>query len=347
MDHRARRDPLLGVGGTSEPSALRVSVIATVLNEASSVGELLESLCRQIRTPDEVIIVDGGSRDGTVAAIRAYEDRLPLRVLVEPGYAISAGRNRAIAAATGEIIAATDAGVRLDPAWLEELLRPFAASPEERPDVVSGFFVADPRSVFELALGATTLPDREDIDPGSFLPSSRSVAFTKAAWQAVGGYPEWLDYCEDLVFDQRLKAAGFRFAWAPAAVVHFRPRPDAGAFFRQYYRYACGDGKADLWRRRHAARYAAYLFLVMTALSGRHAPRLWPVVLLGAAGYLRRPLQHLWPHLSGLTPVEQVQAVAYLPVIRLVGDVAKMAGYPSGWWWRWCHGPPDNGKATP
>ena len=73
-------------------------------------------------------------------------------------------------------------------------------------------------------MGATVLPAVDEIRPESFLPSSRSVAFTKAAWQAAGGYPEWLDYCEDLIFDFRLREVSGPFAWAPEAVAHFRPR---------------------------------------------------------------------------------------------------------------------------
>jgi len=33
--------------------------------------------------------------------------------------------------------------------------------------------------------------------------------------------------------------------------------------------------------------------------------------------------------------------LALIPVIRLVGDVAKMAGYPAGWWWRLRNNPPE------
>ena len=44
----------------------------------------------------------------------------------------------------------------------------------------------------------------------------------------------------------------------PTAIAHFRPRSSLRAFFKQYYRYSRGDGKADLWRKRHAIRYGAY-----------------------------------------------------------------------------------------
>ena len=139
----------------------------------------------------------------------------------------------------------------------------------------------DPQTPFEIAMGATVLPTLAEVDPATFLPSSRSVAFTKTAWAAAGGYPEWLDYCEDLIFDFRLREVAGPFGWAPDAVAHFRPRGSLAAFFKQYYRYARGDGKADLWRKRHAIRYATYLVALpgLLALAVVHSP----VVAAGAA----------------------------------------------------------------
>jgi len=321
--------------------AERVSVIVTVLNEAASIQTLLHSLAAQTRPPDEVVIVDGGSRDGTWEALQTLAAQMPypLRVLSKPGANISAGRNAAIAAAQGPLIAATDAGVRLEPTWLERLLAPFAT--DDPPDVVSGFFVPDPRSPFELALGAITLPLLEEIVPDRFYPSSRSVAFRRVAWEAVGGYPEWLDYCEDLLFDFALRDAGYRFAFAPDAVAHFRPRPNLRAFFRQYYRYARGDGKADLWRYRHLARYAAYGMIgpALLILALAHHPLWWMGLLLGLAALLRAPLQRLAPRLRGLSARERAKALAWAPVIRCTGDLAKMLGYPVGVCWRWRHSP--------
>ena len=84
-----------------------ISVIITVLNEGESIRRLMDSLVAQTQAPDEVVIVDGGSRDNTVAILREYESTLPLRVLVEPGANISVGRNHAIDAAQGDIIAVT------------------------------------------------------------------------------------------------------------------------------------------------------------------------------------------------------------------------------------------------
>ena len=318
-------------------------MIATILNEGETIRVLLDSLLAQTQPPDEIVLVDGGSRDDTLAHIRAYPAEVPLRLLEEPGCNISEGRNVAIGAAQGEIIAATDAGVRIPANWLENLTRPFAENPDT--NGVAGFFVPDPdpHSAFEVAMSATVLPLRDEIRGETFLPSSRSVAFCKSAWEAVGGYPEWLDYSEDLIFDLRMKSRFGDFAFAPEAVVHFKPRTSLRAFFKQYYLYARGDGKADLWLKRHIARYATYLVIVPTLaiLAVVIHPAFLLGYILGGAVYLRQPYRRL-PHLWGeLSLLQKLLAVLYVPVIRVVGDVAKMIGYPVGRNWRRAHHPPD------
>jgi glycosyltransferase involved in cell wall biosynthesis len=318
-----------------------VTVISTVLNEGESVRRLMDSLLAQTRQADEVVIVDGGSRDNTVAVLNEYGGRLPLRVLVEPGANISRGRNVAVQMAGGDLFACADAGVWLEPGWLECLLAPFENAPSDRwgnvrPQAVAGFFVPDVASPFEIAMGATVLPTLAEVNPATFLPSSRSVAFTRAAWQAAGGYPEWIDYCEDLIFDLRMRAACGPFGWAPGALAHFRPRSSLRAFFKQYYRYARGDGKADLWRRRHAIRYATYLVAlpVLLVLSVLRSP-LWLLALGGGfLAYCRTPYRRLLPYLPRVSTGDRLRTILLIPLIRVAGDVAKMLGYPVGWAWR-------------
>jgi glycosyltransferase involved in cell wall biosynthesis len=318
---------------------MRISVIATVLNEGPSIERLLESLAGQSRPPDEVVVVDGGSTDGTAAALRAWAaaGRLPVKIVVRPGANISQGRNAAVAAATGDVIASTDAGVRLEPGWLEALVALFEDEEGSRVEVVSGWFVADPQTLFETAMGATVLPRRREVKVDTFLPSSRSVAFRKAAWVAAGGYPEWLDYCEDLVFDLKLRELYGVFPFESMARVHFRPRGSLRAFWKQYYRYARGDGKANLWRRRHAIRYLTYLVLLpgLVGLALRDSPWWWLALALGAAAYTATPYLRLWPSLAGYSWPDRTKAVLLVPVIRVVGDCAKMVGYPAGRFWRW------------
>lgn len=337
---------------------MRVSVIVTVFNERTSIERLLDSLAAQTRAPDEVIISDGGSTDGTPEFILSYVRRHPewlphLHLLETPGANISRGRNLAIAAAQGPLLAVTDAGVRLEPTWLEMLCAPWEGTSGPAgagPLAAAGFFVADARGVFQTAMAATVLPLLEDVQPDRFLPSSRSVAFTKEAWLRAGGYPEWLDYCEDLILDFNINAQRPQqptaFVWRPSAVVHFRPRESPGKFWTQYYRYARGDGKADLFRKRHAIRYFTYAVLLPALLGhaffGFFARWLgWIGLLVGIAVYCRRPWQRLLTVGHGLRGEQLVLAALLVPVIRVTGDLAKMAGYPVGLWWRWRHHPPD------
>jgi hypothetical protein len=184
-------------------------------------------------------------------------------------------------------------------------------------------------------MGATVLPQLSDINPETFLPSSRSVAFTKAAWQAVGGYPEWIDYCEDLIFDLALREKFGAFTFAPEAVAYFKPRSSLKSFFKQYYLYARGDGKANLWLKRHLIRYGTYLIGVpVIALLGLISPWFWLLYGVGAVLYLKRPYQRLQPMLRGASRSGQLQAIGWVPIIRVAGDIAKMLGYPVGVRWR-------------
>jgi cellulose synthase/poly-beta-1,6-N-acetylglucosamine synthase-like glycosyltransferase len=315
---------------------LDVSLVCTVLNEAATIDDLMGSVAAQTVRPREVIVVDGGSRDGTHLRIAWWHGRLgcPLRLIERDGATIATGRNVGIAAARASLIVVTDAGVRLDARWLERLCAPFD---DPSVSVCGGFFVPDARTPFEAAMGATVLPARDDIDPATFLPSSRSIAFRKAAWAAVGGYPEWLDYGEDLVFDLSLREHGARSAFAPEAVAHFRPRGTLRAFWHQYFRYARGDGKAGLWPRRHAVRYATYISLIALVGVGKRGRWLWPVAMAAGGMYVRRPYQRLTGALPPLSPTQRLAAIIAVPIIRAVGDLAKMCGYPVGVRWRIRH----------
>lgn len=313
---------------------MSISVIVTVKNEGAAIRPLLDSLIQQTVQPAEVVICDGGSQDNTIEILESYRRWLPLTVISAPGSNISEGRNRAIEAARGPFIAATDAGVSLSPIWLEEIIRPLR---KDGAMVVSGWFEADPYTDFEVVMGATVLPELRDVDPRTFLPSSRSVAFHKDAWRAIGGYPEWLDYGEDLIFDMALYERYGPFPLASRAIAYFRPRRTLRAFYRQYYLYARGDGKANLWPERHAVRYATYLLVIplLLRLIWREKWVGWAGLLGGSIAYCQRPAQRLWRATPGWRLPSRIRALALVPIIRVVGDVAKMAGYPVGVLWRW------------
>jgi glycosyltransferase involved in cell wall biosynthesis len=303
-----------------------VSLVCTVRDEEDTIAALLDSILAQTRRPDEVVINDCGCRDRTMAIVESYRDRLPLRTTAG-GDNIPQGRNTAIRAAQGPLIVCTDAGLRLDPGWLAEIVAPLERG---EAGLVAGFFRADPRTPLERIVGAVNYPRLEEIDPGSFLPAGQSLAFTRQLWEAVGGFPEEQPYSEDLVFTLRALALGYRKAFAPRAFVHFRPRSTLRALFRQYRNYAYGDGLAGLWTRRHALRYASYAVGLALLVAGCWWPALWGVLLLAGVAYLFPFYRRLRPAMGALSPGWRVAAIALVPLVRLVDDLAKIIGYPQG-----------------
>lgn len=308
---------------------MTVSLIATTFNEADSIESWLDGVAVQTRRPDEVVIVDGGSTDGTIDLLERRAAADPsLRLIVEPGANISRGRNVAIKNADGPVIAITDAGTVMHETWLERLTEPLLGDPDL--GVSSGFFEPAGRTALGRLIAAVITPRLPEIDPPDFLPSSRSVALRKEWWEQVSGYPEWLATCEDLVFDFALRDAGAKFAFSPGALVTWYPPGTLRGFFRQYRGYAHGDGVAGLWPKRHAARYGAYGAGLLLLAAGRRSrlPRI--VLALGLAGYMRKFSWRVSQERPWGEGAPMLAAIAAVPGIVMVGDVAKMIGYAEG-----------------
>jgi glycosyltransferase involved in cell wall biosynthesis len=304
---------------------VRISLISTLLNEAAGLNEMLAAIDSQTRAPDEVVIVDGGSTDGSLEILQAWANGRPeIRVESRRGANISAGRNAAIRLATGEVIAVTDFGCILDPGWLAALAAGFK---EAGADVVMGFYTPDPRSRFERIVACLNLPDASEVDPDKFMPSSRSVAFRKTVWEKAGGYPEWLAIGEDMYFNFRVLDTGARRVFAPDALVRWRLRPDLRSTLRQYFRYGEGDGRAGMYPRRHALRFGTYAGAAGFLGVASRRPALLAAVPV-AVGVRMAPAYRR--AVKRLDSAEAAMALAALPVLELLIDLAKMAGYVSG-----------------
>ncbi|HVF08700.1 MAG TPA: glycosyltransferase [Actinomycetota bacterium] len=280
----------------------------------------LASLAEQTRAPDEVVIVDGGSNDGTADAFGASG---AATVLSEPGANISRGRNVALAAATHDVIAVTDADCELDPRWLEAIVAPIEAGAQ----VSMGVTEPVVETTWDRCMAAVNLPlDASSVDVARFNPSHRSVAFRREAIDAVGGYPEWLPIGEDMWVDRRWRELGMDMRLAPDAAVRWRLRRGLAATWRQYFAYARGDAQAGMHPDRHAVRLAVYAGLVAAFASGRTGPRL--LAAAGAVAYARTPVARGWARSRG--PRDRAVATAAVPALLGFLDAAKIAGYAAG-----------------
>lgn len=319
------------------------AVVVTIWNEAHSIIELLEGLLRQSLLPSEIIIVDGGSSDGTTDVIRQWMSHQPsYRLLAHdqtdgrPKQLVcsaslkntvihlaqvkgnrSVGRNAGITLAQAELIAITDAGCQPDKHWLEQLCKEQHRSGTE---VVAGNAVGDPNTAFEAAVVPFVLVMPDRVDPQHYLPATRSMLLSKKVWQQVGGFNEALSHNEDYEFAQRLaKVSGIVFA--TDAIVYWRPRSDIMSFWRMIYRFALGDIQTGLHQRQVFsvfARYTIGLLLVGVAWLEWGIPI---TLLLSAAGLLSYALFALWKNARYCS-----HGWYWLPVLQITCDSAVMVG---------------------
>jgi len=299
---------------------MKISLISTVKDCAGSVDEFLASLAAQTRHPDEVIIVDGGSTDGTA---ERFERDDTVTLIREPGANISRGRNIALGAASHDLIALTDADCVLEPGWLEAIVAPLEAGA----DVSMGFYAPIIDGFFQDCMAAVNLPvDAAEVDPSTFMPSGRSVAYRRDAIDMAGGYPEWLAIGEDMWVDHRWRELGLDLRFAPEAVVRWRLRSGMRDTWVQYFRYARGDAQAGMYPERHALRYGVYAGASLVLRSKRALPKL--AALAGAAAYARTPIRRAWKRFDD--PGERARAIIAVPALMMWIDTAKMAGYAAG-----------------
>lgn len=312
---------------------LEVTVVVPVRNEASAIGELIDSLRKQTLAPVEVILVDGGSTDGTVALARALTaDDERFRV-IEAGEATPGrGRNIGIAAARHEWVALVDAGMRVEPTWLERLARVVEADPSVR--IVYGNVETIGDTRFErYAAIAYVAPKRARDDAMMRAPQIHSSLVHRSVWRAVGGFPD-LRTSEDLFFMERVQAQGTRTGWAPEATVWWHLQPTLRRTFDRfvlYSRHNVWAGRAYDWQHGTARLYAIALAFVLLAVL--HSPWwLAPVAL----GFAARVGKNIWRHREGrnlwwaLNPVQFVGVA----LIIFVVDMATFLGWAQAIVWR-------------
>jgi len=227
----------------------RCSVITTCLNERDTVERWLDSLADQTVPPDQVVICDGGSSDGTPGHISFwYSQRIgkppfPLLLFTEPGANIAEGRNSAARRASHEVMLFTDMGCELMPTWVERMLYPFSTIPEC--ELVMGWYEALASSAFTRAVCRFVVCRLESVDPRTFLPSARSLGIKKGVFEQTGGFPAFLTLAgEDSLFSLYARSLASKAAFVPDAVVRWHMPGGVGAIWRMISRYAAGDAES-------------------------------------------------------------------------------------------------------
>jgi cellulose synthase/poly-beta-1,6-N-acetylglucosamine synthase-like glycosyltransferase len=226
------------------------SLVSTVLNDREGTNSFFRYIESQSVRPQEIIVVDGGSTDGTWELLQTYaqEGAIPLIAHQEIGCNVARGRNLAIALAQYELIVSTDVGCIWEPQWLEELVQPFEIN--AKIEAVMGSWQVrwedlqgDWAKVEYALLNAPKL-----IASPTSHASSRAIAYRKALWQKIGGYPEDLTLAgDDMVFALMLHQATDQVACAPTPRCHWERPSSLKAFCKESRRNFRGAGEAGIW----------------------------------------------------------------------------------------------------
>jgi len=199
-------------------SQTRVSCVIPVYNAEAFVAEAVTSVLEQTVRPQEIIVVDDGSTDGTPDALAAFGS--DVHVIRQQNQGVSAARNVGVDAAEGEWIALLDA----DDWWLPEKLarqQALAADPDVGL-VYTGCWAQEQDSGrrHETPLVKPSDDAYHRLLRGNFVPTS-TVMVRRDLWQQAGGLEPMLATCEDWDLWIRL-ARVCRFACVPQRLCIYR-----------------------------------------------------------------------------------------------------------------------------
>lgn len=205
-----------------------ISVIIPTLNAESEIGPLLDALLSQGRKPDEILVVDSASDDGTQDIVRGYTDEgVRLRVIRREDFDHGGTRHGALLETSGDfVLFLTQDAVPADNAYIDNLLKPF-----EDPEVAmaSGRQLPKPgaRRYVQLVQEFNYPPEpnvrsAEDIPRlgiKSFFASDACSAYRRTAYLAAGGFERPLNTNEDMLMAATLLHSGWKVAYAADACV--------------------------------------------------------------------------------------------------------------------------------
>lgn len=284
--------------GAPEAGVPTVSVILPIRNERGSVASCLTAVLGQDYPVNrlEVIVVDGGSSDGSWRVVEALAQGDPrIRLLHNPASTIPAGLNVGIRAARGEVIARVDARALLAPDYLRTAV-----------DLLSSTGAANVggpvRSVTCTTVGeALALAWASRFGLGGAAPRYRDSTehwtdtvylgvFPRQVLDEAGLYDETIPQDEDSELNYRIRAGGGRILMSPRLRSTYLNQPTLWRIVRKNFLF--GWSKALVWRRhprmikiRHLAPPAFVGALLLGLLAGGLHPPVLRLLASLVAGY--------------------------------------------------------------
>ena len=274
----------------------RVSIIVPCRNEKRHVGAFTQSVLAQ-SLPEgwtlEIVVADGLSDDGTREALAGMAARDPrVKVVDNPGRIVSCGLNRALAAASGEVVVRMDVHTEYAPDYVAECL---AALQATGADNVGGPWraVAGPEGGATQAAAAAAFQSRwvaggalsRRLDHDGFVDTVYLGAWPRATFDRFGGFDEALVRNQDDEHNLRIVKSGGRIWQSSRIRSTYRPRTRLGQVFRQYLQY--GYWKPFVMKKhgqparlRHLVPALFVAAVVLFAVAAAAGWSVWPLVAL-------------------------------------------------------------------
>ena len=322
-----------------------ISAIVPCRNEAPRIGAFCASVAAQLLPHGsslEIVIADGGSDDGTrerLAALAAVDARFA--VIDNPQRIVSAGLNRALAAARGDVIVRMDVHTEYAPDYIAQCLVALASTGADnvggpwhaRPDVDAGPMQQAVAAAFQSRWVAGGALSRR-LDHDGWVDTVYLGCWPRATFSGIGGFDEALVRNQDDEHNLRLRKSGGRIWQSSSIRSVYHPRTGLMQVFRQYLQY--GYWKPFVMKKhgqaaspRHVVPGLFVALLVLAALLALARGPALPMVLLGAAYGLA---------LAGLTAAvaltQRLAPLALLCVPAVIGAYHFGYGIGSiaGWW---------------
>ena len=158
--------------------------------------------------------------------------------------------------------------------WLEALGEPVRNFADV--DIVYGSFEPVTDTLFRECAAIAFVPPPTDVDGHKMRTRSiASALMRKSVWQEAGGFPEDLRSAEDLLFMDKIEAAGFKLAYAPEAKVRWSIQPTLGKTFSRFVSYSRSNIRAGLWSQWQGTIFRRYGLLLLLAIVALFLSRPW------------------------------------------------------------------------
>jgi rhamnosyltransferase len=223
------------------PPPTSISVIIPTYNARPWLDEQLALLRAQHLSPAEIIIIDSDSPDGTAA--RARELDATVISISRAAFNHGGTRNRAAAAATGDILVfMTQDALPADADYLAALTAPLrtgtcaaAYARQQAPHTASPLEQFARRYNYPPTPHTKTRADLPRMGVKTYFFSDAASAVRRDAFDAVGGFPDWVIANEDMVLCAKLLAAEQCVAYAAEAVVWHAHNYSLWKLFQRYF----------------------------------------------------------------------------------------------------------------